>query len=96
MDASAEHMGGLDVLVNNAGISSAGTVIEVDEAHWERVLPVNLTASYLCSRYAVPHMEPSGGGSIAERTGRNATSASGEWMGRCSWSRIPNGTAGPD
>ena len=64
MDAAAERMGGLDVLVNNAGISSAGTVTEVDEAHWERVLAVNLTASYLCCRYAVPHLERSGGGAI--------------------------------
>ena len=47
--------GGLDVLGNNAGISSAGTVTEVDGSALERVLAVNLTAAYLCCRYAVPH-----------------------------------------
>ena len=64
MAAAVERLGGLDVLVNNAGIVSAGTVTEVDEAHWNRVLRVNLTGAYLCSRYAIPHMERAGGGSI--------------------------------
>ena len=64
MAAAVERLGGLDVLVNNAGIASAGTVTEVDEAHWNRVLRVNLTGAYLCSRYAIPHMERAGGGSI--------------------------------
>ena len=64
MTTAVERLGGLDVLVNNAGIASDGTVTEVDEAHWERVMAVNLTGSYLCSRYAIPHLMRSGGGSI--------------------------------
>ena len=61
---AAERFGALDVLVNNAGIASAGTVCEVTPEEWDRVMAINLKGSYLCSRYAVPHMARGGGGSI--------------------------------
>ena len=63
-DAAAERFGALDVLVNNAGIASAGTVCEVTPQDWDRVMAINLKGAYLCSRYAVAHMARSGGGSI--------------------------------
>ena len=61
---AVERFGGLDVLVNNAGIASAGTVCEVTEADWDRVMAVNLKGAYLCSRIAVAYMVGAGGGSI--------------------------------
>ena len=61
---AVERFGGLDVLVNNAGIASVGSVCEVSEQEWDRVMAINLKGSYLCSRYAVPHMARTGGGSI--------------------------------
>ena len=61
---AVERFGGLDVLVNNAGIASAGTVCEVTPQEWDRVLAINLKGAYLCSRFAVAHMARSGGGSI--------------------------------
>lgn len=61
---AVERFGGLDVLVNNAGIASAGTVCEVTPEEWDRVMAINLKGSYLCSRFAVAHMARSGGGSI--------------------------------
>ncbi len=61
---AVERFGGLDVLVNNAGIASAGTVCEVTPEEWDRVLAINLKGAYLCSRYAIAHMARSGGGSI--------------------------------
>ena len=56
--------GRLDVLVNNAGVSHIGTVLEVEEADWDRVMAVNAKGVYLCSRAAVARMKaqhPPGG-----------------------------------
>ncbi len=64
MQTAVERFGGLDVLVNNAGIASAGSVCEVTPEEWDRVMAINLKGSYLCSRFAVAHMARSGGGSI--------------------------------
>jgi NAD(P)-dependent dehydrogenase (short-subunit alcohol dehydrogenase family) len=57
--------GGLHVLVNNAAAPPAyGTVAEFDLDAWQRVLAVNLTGAMLMSRFAVPAIAASGGGSI--------------------------------
>ena len=60
-DAAVERFGALDVLVNNAGVASAGTVCEVSPEEWDRVMEINVKGTYLCSRYAVAHMARSGG-----------------------------------
>lgn len=64
MEAAVARFGGLDALVNNAGIASAGTVRRVTEEEWDRVMAINVKGIYLCSRYAVDVMARSGGGSI--------------------------------
>ncbi|MGQ9625338.1 MAG: SDR family oxidoreductase [Anaerolineae bacterium] len=56
--------GRLDILVNNAGIFAEGTVVEITEADWHRILGVNLTGVFLCSKYCIPEMIKSGGGAI--------------------------------
>lgn len=55
---------GVDILVNNAGIAGLGAVTEITEEDWNRVLSVNLTGAYLCSRRVIPEMIRAGGGSI--------------------------------
>ena len=62
--SAVERFGSIDVLVNNAGVASAGAVTEIDEGEWDRVMAVNLKGAYLCSRAAIVHMERSAGGSI--------------------------------
>lgn len=60
-----DTFGGLDVLVNNAGIMDqmSGTA-DVSDAEWERVIRVNLTAPFLLTRAALPHMLAKGKGAI--------------------------------
>jgi len=56
--------GGLDVLVNNAGIAGDGDALKVSLDMWERTLAVNLTGTFLMSRAAVLAMRERGGGVI--------------------------------
>jgi NAD(P)-dependent dehydrogenase (short-subunit alcohol dehydrogenase family) len=56
VQAALTHFGRLDVLFNNAGIESFGTVVETDEATWERTFAVHVRGAYLCSKYAIPAM----------------------------------------
>ena len=58
------RFGRIDVLVNNAGIEMSGTVVSLKESEWDRVMNVNLKGTYLCSRFVIPHMTQTGGGSI--------------------------------
>jgi|DewCreStandDraft_5_1066085.scaffolds.fasta_scaffold00197_94 NAD(P)-dependent dehydrogenase (short-subunit alcohol dehydrogenase family) len=64
VEKAVAAFGELNVLVNNAGVTHRGTVVDTEEADWERVLAVNLKGIYLCSKYAIPHMIRAGGGSI--------------------------------
>ncbi|HLV97342.1 MAG TPA: glucose 1-dehydrogenase [Ktedonobacterales bacterium] len=56
--------GGLDILVNSAGIQRYGTVVDTPEELWDEVLNTNLKGVYLTAKYAVPQMRKRGGGAI--------------------------------
>ena len=64
VDAAMERYGRLDILDNNVGISQRGTVVDVSEEDWDRVMTVNLKTMVLTSKAAIPRMIESGGGSI--------------------------------
>jgi len=55
----AEELGGIDVVVNNAGISAVGDVTANDDAEWARVLDVNVTGTARVTRAALPHLRRS-------------------------------------
>ncbi len=57
-------LGGIDILVNSAGIQRYGTVVDTPEEEWDRVLAVNLKGMFLAAKYAIPSMRRRGGGSI--------------------------------
>ncbi|MDG4862468.1 SDR family NAD(P)-dependent oxidoreductase, partial [Streptomyces sp. T-3] len=57
--AAAAEMGGLDIVVNNAGIGAQGTVEDNDDAQWTRVLDVNVLGMVRTTRAALPHLRRS-------------------------------------
>lgn len=59
-----EVFGGIDVLVNNAGIQRYGTATTTSEEEWDEVLAANLKSAYLVSKYSIPSMIERGGGAI--------------------------------
>jgi meso-butanediol dehydrogenase/(S,S)-butanediol dehydrogenase/diacetyl reductase len=58
------QFGGLDILINNAGIIPRGTILETTDDMWFSALDVNLTAIFFLCRAAIPHMQQAGGGAI--------------------------------
>lgn len=64
IDAGVRWLGGLDVLVQNAGLQHSGTVTEFDAARWDALFAVNSRAHFFGAKHAVPHLRAAGKGSI--------------------------------
>jgi NAD(P)-dependent dehydrogenase (short-subunit alcohol dehydrogenase family) len=62
--AAVESFGTVDILVNNVGLASLGTVVDTTEEAWDRAFDVNLRTAFLASKYAVPVMAAKGAGSV--------------------------------
>jgi len=81
METVAQRLGGLDILIANAGIIAAAPVAAMDEAQWDRIFAVNVKGVFLCARAAIPLLGLRGGGrivnvaSVAGKTGRGGLAA---------------------
>jgi NAD(P)-dependent dehydrogenase (short-subunit alcohol dehydrogenase family) len=64
VEYTVETYGGVDILVNSAGIQRYGTVVDTDEETWDEVFDINVKGMYLTSHFAIPEMKKRGGGAI--------------------------------
>ena len=64
IEHAVEHLEGIDILINNAGIIPRGNILETNDDMWFSALDVNLTAVFFLCRAAIPHMQQAGGGAI--------------------------------
>ena len=62
--SAVEAWGGLDVMVNNAGVGVAATVVSTTEEDYERVMDVCVRGTLLGMKYAIPAIRDAGGGSV--------------------------------
>jgi 3-oxoacyl-[acyl-carrier protein] reductase len=81
IDRTRDHFGGIDMLVNNAGISpkhegKKQTLWEMSIAEWDQVMAVNIRGAFICSRFAVPEMIKRGGGAIVNLSSQAAKAGS--------------------
>ena len=60
IDDAVEALGGLDAVVNNAGIVDPARTEAMGDEQWDRVLRTNLTGSFYVTRAAIPHLNPGG------------------------------------
>ena len=81
MNEVEHRLGGVDILVANAGVIAAGAVAGMDEAQWDRIFAVNVKGVFLCARAVIPLIAKRGGGrivniaSVAGKTGRAGLAA---------------------
>ena len=64
VDSVFSQLGRIDILVNNAGIAVRKNSLEISREEWDRVLAVNVSGMFLCSRIAARTMKQNGGGAI--------------------------------
>ncbi len=79
VDAAIGGLGGLDILVNCAGLGGGGAIEEIDEAFWDEMLAVNLKGTFFCIRWALGALRESHGNivNIASDAGLIGEVASG-------------------
>jgi NAD(P)-dependent dehydrogenase (short-subunit alcohol dehydrogenase family) len=81
VQATVGRFGRLDILVNNAGLAIGGSVTDISEEDWNRVLNVNLTSMWRGMRFAIPEMLEAGGGAIVNTSSVQGSVGFVGWAG---------------
>jgi 3-oxoacyl-[acyl-carrier protein] reductase len=79
---TAERFGGLDTLINNAGVGAFSEIASMTDEDWDRTIATNLTGVFYCTRAALPQLRRAGGGwiiNIASLAGRNYFAGGGAY-----------------
>jgi 3-oxoacyl-[acyl-carrier protein] reductase len=74
MTAAGRRFGGIDILINNAGVGGFAEVAAMTPDEWHRVIDTNLTGVFHCCRAAIPHIKSRGGGwiiNVSSLAGKN-------------------------
>ena len=83
VDAVVSRFGGLDVLVNNAGVGIFRSVTDMTAEEWHRVMETNLTGVFYCCQAALPHLRSRGAGWIINISSLASTSPFAEAAAYC-------------
>lgn len=63
-ETAAAELGGVDVMMNNAGLGGTARLVDMSDEQWSAVVDVTLNGTFRCTRAALRHMVPRGGGAI--------------------------------
>ncbi|MDK2809528.1 MAG: hypothetical protein PWR27_237 [Petroclostridium sp.] len=61
---AVSHYGGVNILINNAGIGGNKSIYERSMEEWDRILGINLRGPFMCTKYCAPYIKKNGGGAI--------------------------------
>ena len=70
-EEAVSYFGGIDILINNAGIVFDVPILEKTVEQWKRTLEVNLIGTFLCTKYIVPHMKDREGAAVLNISSTN-------------------------
>ena len=73
IDTVITRFGGLDVLINNAGVGVGAPIADLPDDEWDRIIGTNLTGVFNCCKAAIPHMRKRNGGWIVNISSLSST-----------------------